>query len=104
MQSQLLCAAGMLAMSQHGSFRATVTSMFRATCAGGLGDTLCPQLLSLTFDTFPLFASAAESRVLHGGAVCEALAEDPGPCSYHCVSEAQMKPTLAVSLSGRNEG
>lgn len=91
-------------MSQHGSFGATATSAFRATCEGGLGDTFCPQLLFLTFDTFSVFAPAAESRVLHSGAVCEAPAEDPGPCSHHCVSEAQAKPTLAVSLSGRNEG
>lgn len=91
-------------MSQRGSFRATVTSTFRATCAGGLRDPLCPQLLSLTFDTFSLFAPVAESRVLHSGAVCEAPAEDPGPCSDNYVSEAQTIPTLVVSLSGRNKG
>lgn len=97
----LLCAAWMLVMSQHGSFRATVTSTFRVTCAVELGDTLCPQLLSLSFDTFPLFAPAAESRVLHGGAVCEAPAEDPGPCSHHYVSEAQTsQPLLSPSVEG----
>lgn len=69
----------------------------------GLGTPSAPSCCpSLTFDTFPLFASAAESRVLHGGAVCEAPAEDPGPCSHHHVSEAQTIPTLAVSFSGRN--
>lgn len=91
-------------MSQHGSFGAAATSALRTASAAGVGYTLCPQLLSLTFAALPVFAPAAESRVLHSGAVCEAPAEDPGPCAHHCVSEAQAKPTLAASLQPWVEG
>lgn len=85
-------------MSQLGSFGATDASAFRATSVTGVRDTLCPQLLSLTFGALSVFAPAAESRVLHSGAVREAPAEDSGPCSHHCVSDAQAKPTLTASL------
>lgn len=91
-------------MSQHGSVGAAATSAFRAASVAGVRDTLCPQLLSLTFAALFIFVPAAESRVLHGGAVCEALAEDSGPCSHNCVSEAQAKPTLAASLQPWVEG
>ena len=105
LQSQLLlCAAWPPVMSQHSSFGATATSAFRAASAAGVGDTLCPQLLSLTFATLPVFAPAGDSRVLHSGAVCEPPAEDPGPCSHHCVSEAQAKPTLTASPQPWVEG
>jgi len=75
-------------MSQHGSFRAAATSAFRAASTAGVGDTLCPQLLSLTFAALSVFAPAANSRVPHGGAVREAPAEASAPRSHHCVSEA----------------
>lgn len=68
----------------------------------GLGDTLYPQLLFLTFVALPVFAPAAESRVPHCGTVCEAPAEDQGPCSHHIVSEAQAKPaTLCEGVMAR---
>lgn len=105
MQSQLLlCTAWLPVMSQHSSFGATATSAFRAASAAGVRDNLCPQLLSLTFAALSIFAPAAESRVLHGGAMCEAPAEDSGPCSHHYVSEAQAKPTLTASLQPWVEG
>lgn len=77
---------------------------FRATSATGVGDISAPKLLSLTFAALFIFASAAESRVLHSRAVREAPAEDSRPRSHHCVSGAQAKPTLTASLQPWVEG
>lgn len=41
-------------MSQHSSFGAAAAFAFRAASAAGVRDTLCSQLLSLTFATLPL--------------------------------------------------
>lgn len=41
-------------MSQHSCFGAAPAFAFRATSAVGVGDTLCPQLLSLTIAALPL--------------------------------------------------
>lgn len=65
----------------------------------GFGDVLRPWLLPLTFVALLVFAPAAESRVPHRGAVREALAEDPGPCSHHFVSEAQAQPAWEPQTS-----